>query len=69
MVFAEKQTSTAIAQEDDYPYSDTGSAISGSSSHRSNKVRQRGDLDEEFGGGFKPNEGQAAQHGVFYDDT
>ncbi|KAK0265583.1 hypothetical protein B0A54_02362 [Friedmanniomyces endolithicus] len=69
MVFAEKQTSTARPQEDDYPYSDTGSAISGTSSYRSNKVRQRGDLEEEFGGGFKPNEGQAAQHGVFYDDT
>ncbi|KAK0276719.1 Protein ltv1 [Friedmanniomyces endolithicus] len=69
MVFAEKQTSSARPQEDDYPFSDTGSAISGTSSYRSNKVRQRGDLEEEFGGGFKPNEGQAAQHGVFYDDT
>ncbi|TKA63880.1 hypothetical protein B0A55_10148 [Friedmanniomyces simplex] len=68
MVFAEKQAPSRLS-EDDYAYSDTGSVISGTSSYRSEKVRQRGDLEEEFGIGFKPNEGQAAQHGVFYDDT
>lgn len=37
-----------------------------------NKVKQRGDLEEEFGFSSKDlraNEGEAAEHGVFYDDT
>ncbi|KAK5742681.1 Protein ltv1 [Elasticomyces elasticus] len=69
MVFAERAGPSRAPQEDDYPYSDTGSIISGTSSYRSKKVKERGDLEEEFGLGFKPNEGEAAQHGVFYDDT
>ncbi|KAK5166266.1 Protein ltv1 [Saxophila tyrrhenica] len=75
MVFAEKPTtqpkSLRRAREDDYAYSDVESVISSSQGerYRSNKVRERGDLEDEFGIAFKPNEGQAAQHGVFYDDT
>lgn len=33
------------------------------------KVKERGDLEDEFGTAFRPNEGEAAQHGVFFDDT
>ncbi|EMC97103.1 hypothetical protein BAUCODRAFT_32847 [Baudoinia panamericana UAMH 10762] len=65
MVFAEKQARRPT--EDDYAYSSAGSVVSSSS--RSKKTRQRGDLEEEFGFSFKPNEGEAAQHGVFFDDT
>ncbi|KAL9075807.1 MAG: hypothetical protein Q9157_003884 [Trypethelium eluteriae] len=38
-------------------------------SKSSRKVKQRGDLEEEFGLSIRSNEGEAAQHGVFYDDT
>ncbi|KAK4543125.1 hypothetical protein LTR36_005902 [Oleoguttula mirabilis] len=68
MVFTEKQAPQR-AQEDDYAASSAGSVASGSSAHRSRKTKERGDLEEEFGMTFKPNEGEAAQHGVFYDDT
>ena len=33
------------------------------------KVKQRGDLEDEFGINIRPNEGEAAEHGVYYDDT
>lgn len=36
---------------------------------KSRKVKERGDLEDEFGVSFKQNEGEAAEHGVFYDDT
>ncbi|KAK4889454.1 hypothetical protein LTR28_002770, partial [Elasticomyces elasticus] len=36
---------------------------------RSKKVKQRGDLEEEFGFAIRSNEGEAAEHGVFYDDS
>ena len=38
---------------------------------RNPKVKQRGDLDEEFGlsGGLRANEGEAAEYGIFYDDS
>jgi len=36
---------------------------------RSKKTKARGDLEDEFGMTFKPNEGEAAEHGIFYDDT
>jgi len=36
---------------------------------RSKKTKDRGDLEDEFGMTFKPNEGQAAEHGIYYDDT
>ncbi|KAL1304482.1 hypothetical protein AAFC00_003472 [Neodothiora populina] len=35
----------------------------------SSKVRQGGDLEDEFGMNIRPNEGEAAEHGIFYDDT
>jgi protein LTV1 len=33
------------------------------------KIKQRGDLEEEFGLSVRPNEGEAANHGIFYDDS
>jgi protein LTV1 len=70
MVFAEKQSRRGLTDEDDdaYPDSSASSMISGSSA-RSRKVKQRGDLEEEFGVVFRPNEGEAAEHGVYFDDT
>ncbi|KAK5120038.1 hypothetical protein LTR85_007115 [Meristemomyces frigidus] len=68
MVFTEKQAPQR-QQDDDYAESSAGSVVSGSSGYRSRKTKERGDLEEEFGMTFKPNEGEAAQHGVFYDDT
>ena len=35
----------------------------------SRKIKQRGDLEDEFGISIRPNEGEAAEHGVYYDDT
>jgi len=37
--------------------------------HSQRKIKQRGDLEDEFSTSFRQNEGQAAQHGVFFDDT
>jgi protein LTV1 len=33
------------------------------------KIKHRGDLEEEFGFKVRANEGEAANHGIFYDDT
>lgn len=33
------------------------------------KIKERGDMEDEFGMNFRKNEGQAAEQGVFYDDT
>ncbi|KAF2718676.1 Low temperature viability protein [Polychaeton citri CBS 116435] len=72
MVFTEKGPTQRRHREgldeDDLPHSSTASMMSGSSA-RSSKVRQRGDLEDEFGMSFQKNEGEAAQHGVFFDDT
>lgn len=35
----------------------------------SGKVKHRGDLEEEFGLSYRTNEGEAAEHGVFFDDS
>ena len=65
-VFAEKQSRRPT--ESDYAYS----SYSGSQSnagYRSKKTKQRGDLEDEFGLAVRKNEGEAAEHGIFYDDT
>ncbi|KAL1582659.1 hypothetical protein WHR41_08776 [Cladosporium halotolerans] len=69
MVFTEK-VSRHRGQDDDsdLPSSSGASMVSGTSGV-SRRGKQRGDLEEEFGMSFRPNEGEAAQHGVFYDDT
>lgn len=69
MVFTEKQAKTRRPTEDDYAYSSAASIFSNDSDFRSSKTKQRGDLEEEFGMEVRPNEGEAAQHGVFFDDT
>lgn len=69
MVFAEKQSKTRRPTEDDYAYSSSESVFSDNPNFRSAKTKQRGDLEEEFGFAFRKNEGEAAQHGVFFDDT
>ncbi|KAH9830065.1 low-temperature viability protein ltv1 [Teratosphaeria destructans] len=71
MVLAEKQStaprpSTDADDADDF---DSQSLASGTTDSRRRKTRRRGDLEEEFGLAFRPHEGQAAQHGVFFDDT
>ena len=65
-VFAEKQSRRPT--DSDYAYS----AYSGSQSnagYRSKKTKQRGDLEDEFGLNVRKNEGEAAEHGVFFDDS
>ena len=44
---------------------------SGQDNANAGKIRRRGDLEEEFGlaGLVRENEGEAAEHGVFYDDS
>jgi protein LTV1 len=72
MVFAEKAARRQIDNDDNaLPTSSAASAMSGASgfSTFSRRGKQRGDLEEEFGTNFRPNEGEAAQHGVYYDDT
>lgn len=70
MVFAEKSSKLSRRPtEDDYAYSDEQYLASGTTEYKSTKTRQRGDLEEEFGLSFKPHEGEAAQHGIFFDDT
>jgi protein LTV1 len=34
-----------------------------------NKIKQRDDLEEEFGPAVRDNEGEAANYGIYYDDT
>jgi protein LTV1 len=50
------------------PSSSGASIMSGASTY-SRRGKKRGDLEEEFGTTYRPNEGEAAQHGVYYDDT
>lgn len=33
------------------------------------KIKELGDLDDEFGMNYRPHEGEAAEHGVYFDDT
>lgn len=73
MVFAEKSSRRHVTDDDgnSLPPSSGASVASGMSgvSSFSRRGKQRGDLEEEFGMNFRPNEGEAAQHGVYYDDT
>ena len=71
MVFKEvgapnlRQPTAAAA---DSAASSAGSAASAVAPARS-KVKSRGDLEDEFGLSVRPNEGEAAAYGVFYDDS
>ncbi|KAI9723918.1 MAG: hypothetical protein M1828_004037 [Chrysothrix sp. TS-e1954] len=78
----DKKTSTTYAlvsrpQNDALIHDDTVSShvfteIAGPS-HRGDhsKIKHRGDLEDEFGlpGTVRENEGEAAEHGIYYDDT
>ncbi|PNS15535.1 Protein LTV1 [Sphaceloma murrayae] len=59
MVLAERGTTSQSS-----PY--TGGTPSSS---RTKKSKARGDLEDEFGFDFRKNEGQAAEQGVYFDDT
>ncbi|KAK3111984.1 Protein ltv1 [Teratosphaeriaceae sp. CCFEE 6253] len=68
MVFVEKSAPSrpaALEDDGDSLYSHEAPLSDRQASQR----KQHGDLEEEFGLGVRPNEGEAAQHGVFYDDT
>lgn len=60
MVFTEK--TDLNRRHDDDEREDYG--LSGPS-----KIKQRGDLEEEFGLKIRANEGEAANYGIYYDDT
>lgn len=65
-VFAEKQSRRPT--DSDYAYSSYSSTGS-NAGYRSKKTKQRGDLEDEFGFAVRKNEGEAAEHGVFFDDS
>lgn len=47
---------------------DDGASSSGASSY-GGKIKSRRDLEGEFGDRVRPNEGEAANYGIFYDDS
>jgi len=47
----------------------TAPSTSSTTRKSNSKIKQRGDLEDEFGIAFNPNEGEAAEHGIYYDDT
>jgi len=57
-----------VFKEVDAPNANKTSAGSSDIS-TSSKVKHRGDLEAEFGLAVRANEGEAANHGVFFDDT
>ncbi|PSN71066.1 Low temperature viability protein [Corynespora cassiicola Philippines] len=69
MVFAE--VNAPNMRQGDEPAGSSGasqySAYSAASGR--SKIKSRGDLEDEFGIRVRKNEGEAANHGIFYDDT
>lgn len=68
MVFAETAPPNLGRKPDPGLPSSSGASQYSSASARS-KISRRGDLDDEFGLNVRENEGEAANYGVFYDDT
>ncbi|KAF2866474.1 Low temperature viability protein [Massariosphaeria phaeospora] len=66
MVFTEVGASN-MRQTSEPATSSRASQYSSATGH--SKVKSKGDLDDEFGLQVRQNEGEAANHGVFYDDT
>lgn len=66
MVFAE--TAAANAQSGDEPAGSSRASQYSSATGRS-KIRSRGDLESEYGSRVRNNEGEAANYGIFYDDS
>ena len=80
LLFSDPKTSSTFqlvhrAQNDPLVHDATASSMvftekdAPQTSKTAKKIKQRGDLEEEFGLSVRPNEGEAAQHGVYYDDT
>lgn len=75
MVFAE--TAPANLKEGDEPagssrasqYSSASRASQFSSATGRSKIRSRGDLESEYGDRVRDNEGEAANYGIFFDDS
>ncbi|KAK7520787.1 low-temperature viability protein-like protein ltv1 [Phyllosticta citriasiana] len=70
MVFAERQAPNSNKHRNDdwdAPTSNGASTLSGVS--RSSKIKSRRDLEGEYGGRVRVNEGEAANYGIFYDDS
>jgi protein LTV1 len=66
MVFAERAAPNI--REESEPAGSSRTSQYSSATGRS-KVKSRGDLESEYGGKVRPNEGEAAAYGIYYDDT
>jgi protein LTV1 len=66
MVFAE--TAAANMREDDEAAGSSRASQYSAASGRS-KIKSRGDLESEYGSRVRRNEGEAANYGIYYDDT
>ena len=66
MVFQE--VSAPNVRKTSEPPTDSNASQYSSVSHQS-KIKTRGDLEEEFGSKVRKNEGEAANYGIFYDDS
>ncbi|KAJ4308695.1 Protein ltv1, partial [Neodidymelliopsis sp. IMI 364377] len=66
MVFAE--TSAANLRDGDEPAGSSRASQYSSATGRS-KIKSRGDLESEYGSRVRENEGEAANYGIFYDDS
>ncbi|OCK82713.1 low-temperature viability protein-like protein ltv1 [Lepidopterella palustris CBS 459.81] len=67
MVF--KETITPNLRPNSSQLPSISAASEYSSISRQSKIKSRGDLEDEFGVKVRRNEGEAANYGVFYDDT
>jgi protein LTV1 len=72
MVFAE--TTPANLREGDEPAGSSRASQYSSASRASqfssaSKIKSRGDLESEYGDSIRGNEGEAANYGIFYDDS
>jgi protein LTV1 len=66
MVFSEVDAPNA--RESSEPAGSSGASQYSSATGRS-KIKSRRDLEHEFSSNVRKNEGEAANHGIFYDDT
>ena len=66
MVF--KEVSAPNMRQTSEPAAGSGASAYSAASGRS-KIKLRGELEEEFGSRVRRNEGEAANYGIYYDDT
>ncbi|KAK8221065.1 low-temperature viability protein ltv1 [Phyllosticta capitalensis] len=69
MVFAEVQAPNSNKHRNDDWDAPTSSGASTVSVSQNGKIKSRRDLEGEFAGRVRQNEGEAANYGVFYDDS